>query len=150
MGSGWHRQFSPVSWSRVAFVVPLAELEVRASRSGGPGGQHVNKVATRVQISWDVARSPSLDAAQRERLLRRLKQRIDSDGVLHLSASEYRSQHRNRLAGVERLQAMVAAALREPKVRKRSRPPRSAAESRLRAKRRRAELKRQRRRSDEE
>lgn len=132
------------------FLVPLAELEFRASRAGGPGGQHVNKASTRVEVRWDVARSPSLDEAQRERLIRRLGKRVDSNGVLHLTAGERRSQLQNRLAAVERLQTTVTAALQERKPRKRTRIPRSAVEARLRAKRRRAHIKRARGRADEE
>jgi ribosome-associated protein len=134
----------------VGFVVPLAELEFRASRAGGPGGQHVNKASTRVEVLWDVARSPSLDDGQRERMVRRLKKRIDSSGVLHVIASERRSQLRNRLAAVERLQTIVTAALHEPKPRKRTKPPRSAAEARLRTQQRRADIKRTRGRAEEE
>ena len=130
--------------------MPLAELEFRASRAGGPGGQHVNKASTRVEVLWDVARSPSLDDGQRERMVRRLKKRIDSSGVLHVIASERRSQLRNRLAAVERLQTIVTAALHEPKPRKRTKPPRSAAEARLRTKQRRADIKRTRGRAEEE
>lgn len=131
----------------MAFVVPLAELEFRASRAGGPGGQHVNKASTRVEVLWDVAHSPTLDASQRERLLRRLKNRIDGAGVLRVIAAERRSQAQNRAAALERLQALVTAALHQPKPRRPTRPSRAAKEARLAAKRRRAQLKRLRDRS---
>jgi ribosome-associated protein len=125
--------------------IPLAELEFRASRSGGPGGQHVNTSSTRVELSWDVAGSPSLTPAQRDRLLRRLASRLDGTGRLRLVSSTSRSQLRNREDATERLRAIVAEGLLVPKTRKRTKPPRAAKAARLEGKRRRSATKRDRR-----
>lgn len=123
------------------FAIPRSELNFRATRSGGPGGQHVNTASTRIQISWDVAGSPSLSERRRQLLLARLKSRLDSHGVLQLAVDTHRSQHRNREEAVERLAALVTEALRPRKTRKPTRPPRAAKEKRLREKKRRADVK---------
>jgi ribosome-associated protein len=128
-----------------ALCLPLAELEYRASRSGGPGGQHVNTSSTRVEVWWDVAGSSALTEEQRARLLARLATRLDSAGRLRLVSSGSRSQLRNREEVTERLRDLVAAALRVPKARKRTRPSRAAKAARLEAKRRRSAVKRERR-----
>ena len=127
------------------FQLPLSELEYRASRSGGPGGQHVNTSSTRVEVWWDVAGSAALSGDQRERLLQKLAPRLDSNGRLRLVSSGTRSQLRNREAVTERLRDVVAAALVLPKKRKPTRPSRAAKAARLDAKRRRAATKRERR-----
>ncbi|HYQ82786.1 MAG TPA: alternative ribosome rescue aminoacyl-tRNA hydrolase ArfB [Rubrobacter sp.] len=124
--------------------LPLSELEYRASRSGGPGGQHVNTSSTRVEISWDLAASPSLTSAQRLQLLERLGPRLDSAGQLRLVSSSTRSQLRNKEDVTARLQQMVADALAIRKKRKATKPSRAAKAARLEAKRRRAATKRQR------
>lgn len=124
--------------------LPLAELEFRASRSGGPGGQHVNTSSTRVELWWDVANSPTLSDEQRRRLLDRLATRLDGNGRLRVVAGGTRSQLRNREEATERLRQMVAAALVVPKARKRTRPSRAAKAGRLEDKRRRAAVKRDR------
>jgi ribosome-associated protein len=129
-----------------ALRVPLAELEFRATRSGGPGGQHVNTSSTRVEVSWDVAGSPALSEEQRRRLLVRLASRLDSTGRLRLVSSTTRSQLRNREEVTERLRQIVAEGLVVPKVRKRTKPSRAAKAARLESKRRRAATKRDRRR----
>jgi ribosome-associated protein len=121
--------------------LPRSELSFRASRSGGPGGQHVNTAATRIQLSWDVAGSPSLSERRRQLLLTRLASRLDQQGVLQLAVDTHRSQHRNREEAVERLAALVAEALRPRKRRKPTRPPRAAKEKRLREKKHRAAVK---------
>lgn len=125
--------------------IPLAELVYRASRSSGPGGQHVNTSSTRIEVVWDVASSAALDEAARARLLARLGRRLDSAGRLRVVSGEFRSQLRNREAVTERLRALVAGALALPKRRKRTSPPAAAKAARLEAKRRRAALKRTRR-----
>jgi ribosome-associated protein len=122
--------------------VPRAELDFRASRSGGPGGQHVNTSSTRVELLWDVEGSPSLTGEQRERIREKLANRIDGEGVLHLTASEHRSQHQNREAATGRFVEIVREALRVPKARKKTRPTRASREQRLRGKKRRSEVKR--------
>jgi ribosome-associated protein len=125
--------------------VPLAELEFRASRSGGPGGQHVNTSSTRVEVTWDIAGSPALSEEQRQRLLARLASRLDGSGRLRLVSSSTRSQLRNREDVTERLREVVAQALVVPKARKRTRTPRAAKAARLESKRRRSATKRDRR-----
>jgi ribosome-associated protein len=129
-----------------SLVLPLAELDYRATRSGGPGGQHVNTSSTRIEVWWDVRASPSLTEEQRTRVVARLSRRLDGEGRLRVVASESRSQLRNREAATERLRELVASALAIPKPRKRTRPSRAAKAARLEAKRRRSALKRDRRR----
>ncbi len=129
-----------------ALFLPLTELDYRATRSSGPGGQHVNTSSTRIEVWWDVRASPSLTEELRARLLERLSRRLDAEGRLRVVASESRSQLRNREAATERLRELVASALVVPKPRKRTRPTRAAKAARLEAKRRRSALKRDRRR----
>ncbi|HWB40810.1 MAG TPA: alternative ribosome rescue aminoacyl-tRNA hydrolase ArfB [Gemmatimonadales bacterium] len=126
-------------------LLPLAELEYRATRSGGPGGQHVNTSATRIEVWWDVHRSPALTDEQRARLEQRLATRLDGEGRLRVVASASRSQLRNREAATERLRDLVAGALAVRKLRKRTRPTRAAKAARLEEKRRRSAVKRDRR-----
>ncbi|MFQ6058812.1 MAG: alternative ribosome rescue aminoacyl-tRNA hydrolase ArfB [Anaerolineae bacterium] len=122
--------------------IPLAELEFRYSRSSGPGGQHASRADTRVELRFDVARSPSLDEDQRQRVMARLATRIDSAGVLHLTSQRFRSQRRNRQEVMERFQVLLARALARPRRRRLTRPPLRAKEQRLAEKRRRSEVKR--------
>jgi ribosome-associated protein len=126
--------------------LPLGELEFRASRAGGPGGQHVNTSSTRIEVWWDVARSPTLTEAQRTRLLTRLATRLDGAGRLRLVAATTRSQWRNREEALDRLRTLVAGALEVPKPRKRTKPSRAAKAARLEHKRRQSARKQQRRR----
>lgn len=128
--------------------LPLDELEYRASRSGGPGGQHVNTSSTRVEVWWDVAGSPSLSDDQRSRLLARLATRLDTAGRLRLVSSGTRSQLRNREEVTARLREIVAQALHIPKRRKPTRPSKAAKAARLEGKRHRSTIKRERRRPD--
>lgn len=121
--------------------IPRSEVRLQASRSGGPGGQHVNTTASRIQLFWDVASSPSLSERRRQVLLKRLSGRLDRDGVLRLTVDTHRSQHRNREEAVERLATVVAEALRPRKKRKPTRPPKAAREKRLRDKKHRAGVK---------
>lgn len=125
-------------------AIPEGELRFRFSRSGGPGGQHVNRRETQVELVFDVAGSPSLGPRQRARILERLASRIDDRGRLHVVASDERSQARNRELAIERFQGLLAGALRRPKARRRTRPSRAAEERRLREKKARGERKRQR------
>ncbi len=129
-------------------VVPDAELVERFSRSSGPGGQGVNTTDSRVELRWDVARSSALSDLQRSRVLDRLAARID-DGVLVIAASEHRSQWQNRTAARARLVAMLRDALEPPSpARRATRPSRAAQQRRLDTKRRRGEVKANRRRPD--
>jgi ribosome-associated protein len=127
-----------------SYVVPEAELEVRATRAGGPGGQHVNKASTRIEAVWDVRASPSLSDERRSRLLTQLEARLDSRGRLRVVSDASRSQRRNLETAVSRLREIVQQALVVPKIRKATRPTRASAERRLDAKRRRARQKRER------
>lgn len=124
--------------------IPRSEVELRFSSSGGPGGQHANKTATRVEARFDVEGSPSLAPATRQRLLARL------GPVVRVVADDERSQLRNRAIALERLTARLAEALRTEKPRRPTRPGRGAKERRLSAKRQRGDIKRARRLSDDE
>jgi len=124
--------------------LPRAELSYRASRAGGPGGQHVNTSSTRVELVWDVAGSPTLTEAQRALVLEKLANRISGEGVLLLAEGGSRSQHQNKEAVTERLQELLREALHVPKPRKKTRPTRAAREERLRDKKLRSETKRMR------
>lgn len=130
-------------------VVPERELKWRFSRSPGPGGQSVNTADSRVELGLDLTRTTALGPVQRARVLERLAGRL-VDGVLTVTASEHRSQLRNREAARERLAKALAAALAPPPPRRRpTRPRRGAVERRLADKRRRGQTKRLRR-SDED
>lgn len=122
--------------------VPETELDVRAVRSGGPGGQSVNTTDSKVELRWNVATSSALDETQRDRLLERLSSRLTRDGELILHGSEHRSQHRNRAAVEARFRSIVGEALQPPTPRRRTRPTRASKERRLRAKQHRSEVKR--------
>lgn len=128
-----------------ALVVPGAELGERFSRSSGPGGQGVNTADSRVELSWDVAASPSVPEHLRDRLLQRLATRL-AGGVITVAASEYRNQLANRQAARARLAALLrAAAAPPPPARRATAPTRGSRERRLGAKRRRSDIKRNRR-----
>lgn len=125
--------------------IPLSELEVSFTRSSGPGGQNVNKTSTRVEITFDLAHSPSIHDDDRTWLMERLRSKLDTEGRIHIAAQEYRSQLRNRQAAIERLEEMLQQAIQRPKKRKKSKPTRSAVERRLDSKKRESEKKRERR-----
>lgn len=125
-------------------TIPAWELTFSFSPSGGPGGQHANKAATRVTLFFDVANSPSLAEAQRGRLLKRLNSRLDQDGILQISAQDTRSQHRNREIVLERFEELLREALKRRKRRRKTRPSKGAHERRLREKKKRGRLKRDR------
>jgi len=125
--------------------VPMHEISFRFSKSGGPGGQNVNKRETQVELLFDVGASPSLGPRQRERVLRRLAPRLDAGGVLHIVASEERTQGRNREMALERFRDVMRQALApDPPKRRPSKPSKAAKERRLESKKRRAKTKRQR------
>ena len=122
-------------------AVDDSELDFSFARSGGPGGQHANTSSTKVELRWDVNATPALTDAQRELVHQRLANRINSDGVLVLQSSEYRSQTRNREAVMSRFTALLADALRIQASRRPTRPTRAARKRRLEAKRRRSDTK---------
>ncbi len=126
-------------------AIPDDELQFRFIRASGPGGQKVNKVATAVQLRFNVRRSPSLPPAVAARLERMAGRRMTSEGDLVIDARRYRTRERNRQDALERLVALIRRAEVAPRPRKKTRPPPKAKEQRLREKRRRGERKRGRR-----
>jgi ribosome-associated protein len=123
-----------------SLTIPLSEIEVRASRSSGPGGQHANVTASRIEATFDVDASRMLSADERERLRRRHGRRVTA------IAQDARSQARNRELALERLAAKLRAALHRQKPRRATRPSRAAKERRLASKRRRSDVKQSRQR----
>jgi ribosome-associated protein len=131
-----------------SLTIPARELIVRATRAGGPGGQHVNTSSTRVEIVWNVARTTALDVESRERVLARLANRLDGEGNLRVVSADSRSQGQNREAAAVRLAGVVARALLIAKRRRPTRPTASSKRQRLDEKRRVSEKKRLRRSAD--
>jgi len=126
-------------------VIDSAEIEERFVRSGGPGGQNVNKVATAVQLRFDVRHSPSLPVDVRARLERLAGRLVTREGVLVITAQRFRTQERNRQDALDRLMDWIRRALIVPRSRRPTRPSAAAVRNRLEAKRRRATLKARRR-----
>jgi ribosome-associated protein len=120
--------------------IPLSEIDWRFTPSGGPGGQHANRSNTRAEARFDIAGSPSLGPRQRARLLERLGEEV------RVVADDERSQARNRSLALDRLRSKLAAALKQDKPRHPTRPTKASQDQRIEAKRKRANLKRQRRR----
>lgn len=130
--------------------VPRSELEFRASRAGGPGGQHVNTSSSRVELRWNIPASSALTTEERGRVVRKLGRRVDSSGIFRIVSDGRRSQLQNREAAVVRFQELVAAALAVPKARKPTRPTKASKERRLTAKRHRTLQKARRRRPNDD
>lgn len=125
-------------------AIPDEEVAFATSRSGGPGGQNVNKLETRVTLRFDLAASPSLTEEQKARLGERLATRITRAGVFHVTAQKHRTQGANRDAALERFAELVAEALREEAPRKKTRVSKAAKARRVEEKRRHSQRKRQR------
>ena len=130
-------------------AIPRSELEYRATKSGGPGGQHVNTSSTRIELLWDLPGSTAITEEQRERLRSKLAARLDAEGKVRIVASDRRSRGQNRQAADTRLAAVVRAALVIPKKRRATKPTRASKEKRLSDKKRRGERKRERRDIDD-
>lgn len=121
------------------------EVQFFFVRASGPGGQNVNKVATAVQLRFDVGNSPSLPGDVRTRLIRIAGRRVTQDGILIIEARQYRTQERNREDAVARLVALIQRALERPKPRKKTKPSRAAEERRIESKKKRGKIKQARR-----
>lgn len=126
-------------------AIDESEIAVRFSRSSGPGGQHVNKASTRCTVYFDVAKSPSLTEAQKDRIRRALGGRISREGRLRVVASARRSQRANREAATQRLVALLAAALRPVRLRVATTPTAASKAKRVARKKHRGQIKRLRR-----
>ncbi len=129
--------------------IPAAEIVLDAITGSGPGGQHVNRSATRIALQWNVRTSRALREEQRALVMARLSSRLDSDGAIRIVAGEFRSQQQNRRAAIERLVQLVARALVVQMPRRATKPTRGSVERRLTDKRQRSEIKRRRRSDDE-
>lgn len=125
-------------------LISDSELIFKFSRGGGPGGQNVNKVNTRVTVFFDAANSKSFSDEQKEQILKKLASRADKNGVIRVVSQQYRTQKANRRAAVERLKELLREALKKKKIRKKTRVPEAVKRKRLEKKRRRGLLKRQR------
>jgi len=126
-------------------LVPASEIELSYARSGGPGGQHVNKTASKVQLRWNARTSTALNAEDLALLEKRLVSKLTKEGELIVSSERHRDQSRNVDDAVERFALTVRRAIRRPTPRKKTRPSRASRERRLQAKRHRGETKRRRR-----
>ncbi len=123
-------------------AIPLGEFDVEYVRSGGPGGQNVNKVNSKARLRWPVAASPSLPEGVKERFLARYKSRLTADGELILVSQRTRDQKKNLDDCLDRLRAMIREVLVPPKTRKATKPTRGSQKRRVEAKRKRSETKR--------
>ena len=114
--------------------VILNELKFKAVRSSGPGGQHVNKTASKVEVSLDIKDSLAFSENEKESLLNKLKSKLSSEGILKLSCGETRSQHRNKTIVIDRLIELLTKSLIKSKHRKKTKPSKSSIEKRLKLK----------------
>jgi ribosome-associated protein len=121
--------------------IPEDEFDWSYARSGGPGGQNVNKVSSKAVLRWDVVRTPSLPDDVKTRLRSQQANRVTTEGVLVLMSQQYRDQERNRQDCLEKLRAMILQAAAAPKKRRATRPTRGSKERRIQSKKRRAMVK---------
>ena len=132
-----------------AIAIPASELRVSFVRSGGPGGQNVNKVASKVQLRWTPAASSAFSDADRDWLLSRLASKLTVDGDLIVASNLTRDQGRNRVDAEAKLAALIVAALVRPKKRRATRPSKAAKARRIDEKKARGQIKKQRRATDD-
>lgn len=116
----------------------ITELTFKAMRSSGPGGQHVNKTASKVEVYFKLADSQALSENQKERIQRKLKSRISSEGLISVQSSDTRSQHKNRALAIEKLITMLQDSLKVSKIRRKTKPSKSAMEKRVKSKKQQA------------
>jgi ribosome-associated protein len=122
-------------------VLITQELQFKAVRSSGAGGQHVNKVSTKIELTFDVSGSNALSDSEKERLLSKLENRLTKENVLLMQCDESRSQHKNKELVIKRFLETLKNALRVPKKRKKTKPSRSSVEKRLKSKKKSSEKK---------
>lgn len=129
-------------------TIAIQELDFKAVRSGGAGGQHVNKVSTKVELFFDIENSKALSANEKERCYQKLGSKLTIENVLLLSCDDTRSQHRNKDLVIKRFLETMRTGLRVSKIRRKTKPKRSAIEKRLKSKKKHAEKKARRQRPD--
>jgi ribosome-associated protein len=146
LDSGWQK-FKMID-IKDNFFIREGELVWKVSRSGGPGGQNVNKVNTRVTLLFDVVSCGSLSELQKQQILTRLSSRADKNGVIRVISQKFRTQRANRDSALERLRELIKEALKELPIRKKTRIPYLAKEQRFEKKKKRSILKQQRAKKD--
>ncbi len=119
----------------------VKELDFKAVRSSGPGGQHANKTATRVELSFDVQNSDALEEDEKSRIFRKMSNRINNDGLLKMFSEESRSQHSNKEIVIQNFLNEIKEALKKPKKRKKTKPTKASKIKRLKEKKKKAEIK---------
>lgn len=130
--------------------IPLSELTIEVARGGGPGGQNVNKVNSKVRIRFALTQSPSLPPEVKDRLIAKLSSKLTTEGEILVAANEYRDQPRNREAAIERLRRMLSDALFVEKARRATKPTRGSVERRIKARKHRSSIKDMRRRPNDD